>query len=138
MRRARFTPFTPREHLAAGARLSSIERQLGDLMFAVDDAYGRRLSDKLLAIERKLSMIKSALDDAICSELPRSVTHIDGVPVVAAYYGWQAGPYGNATPRSGVGARAELSREAETITEGNPWTEAERQAARTTTADRRG
>ena len=116
--------FTPREHLAAGAELSEIRRRLGELYLAAADAYGARATANFVRAGDLLSEIASALDDALCREVPMPTRTIEDVPITAFYYGWATGPAPDRRGMDATTARNLLRDRAEHVFDGgNPWKE---------------
>ncbi len=115
-------PMTPREHLAFGAELTEIEWRLTAAWFAVEQSYGRAAGHKVRTIVKRLELLRSEMDSRVCSEVPREVTAIDGVPVTRAYYGWREGPRGRRDLEPINNARDHLVTAAEQVfSVGNPW-----------------
>jgi hypothetical protein len=59
-------PFSQREHLGAGALISSVERDLAAVGMAIQDAYGPAAGEPLFRIVDRISRFKSTLDDRVC------------------------------------------------------------------------
>ncbi len=115
-------PMTPREHLAFGAELTEIEWRLTAAWFAVEQSYGRAAGHKVRTIVKRLELLRSEMDSRVCSEVPREVAAIDGVPVTRAYYGWREGPRGRRDLELINNARDHLVTAAEQVfSVGNPW-----------------
>ncbi len=115
-------PMTPREHLAFGAELTEIEWRLTAAWFAVEQSYGRAAGNKFRTIVKRLELLRSEMDGRVCSEVPREVNAIDGVPVTRAYYGWREGPRGRRDLELINNARDHLVTAAEQVfSVGNPW-----------------
>src|SRR6187399_495586 len=115
-------PMTPREHLAFGAVLTEIEWRLTAAWFAVEQSYGRAAGHKVRTIVKRLELLRSEMDGRVCSEVPREVNAIDGVPVTRAYYGWREGPRGRRDLEPINNARDHLVTAAEQVfSVGNPW-----------------
>lgn len=123
MPRSRPRPLTPREHLALGAELSDIDHRLRAVWIALDRAYGLKGSRRAKSVHDRLCALRSWLDDQVCTELPRAVTEIEGVPVTQAYYGWREGPGGSPEITARINAARELLTEAaeHVFDGGNPW-----------------
>ena len=117
-------PMTPHEHLAFGAELTEIEWRLTAAWFAVEQSYGRAAGNKFRTIVKRLELLRSEMDGRVCSEVPREVNAIDGVPVTRAYYGWREGPRGRRDLEPINNARDCLAATAEQVfSGGNPWRE---------------